>query len=140
VKATDELLHLANQIEALEEQTAQITSSWYQFAPGNETHLQQVAHLTAATRGKLEQLSTRLDAELRTPQVSPSKRQQLQYAYNTVQELLQSRQAAVDMASSIITQPGTAYQEYLRALALKEKAAAAQVNKLVDTLVQLYGG
>lgn len=136
----DELMQMANQINSLEKQTTEITHDWYQFAPADEEQFQRISELTGQTQQVLEQLSTKLDARLRRQDESPGNRQRLQYAYNVVQELLQSRQATAELTASILDEPDTAYQEYLRALALKEKAAASQVSKLVDTLEQIYAG
>ncbi|QQE80782.1 hypothetical protein [Alicyclobacillus sp. SO9] len=137
MEALDEIVHLAAQVQQLEKQAAEVTSSWYDFSPAEQNQTEQVSEITHSTAALLEQLSQQLNTVLQNQMEAGAIRDKLQYAYNTVQELLQSRVATEDMTSDITEQPGTGYQEYLRAVALKEAAALTQADHLLDTLVEI---
>lgn len=137
MQALDEIIHLAAQLQQLERQAAEVTDSWYDFAPAEQNEPGEVAQITQSAANILEQLSHQLNTVLQTTQQSNPVQPRLQYAYNTVQELLQSRIATEDMTSDMVESPGVAYQEYLRAVALKEQAALSQVEKLLNTLVEI---
>ncbi|MCF8564727.1 hypothetical protein LLE49_08300 [Alicyclobacillus tolerans] len=131
-----QVLELSQRVHQLEQQGMEISSGWYNFAPAERTELEQLTAISEQSLKTLEQLSEHLSAILKTQGASDDRRQSLQYAYNLVQELMQSRQANMEMLHTVLAQ-NKPYNEYLRALAVKEKAAASQTHKLQQTLVQL---
>lgn len=126
------LFDLARQVETLETAAVEVSKQWYEFAAGKKTDFEELDRLSSESLDVLTQLSNSLAETIHNLGARDSQRDSLQYAYNLVQELIQSRQANVEMLDSILS--GKDFKEYLRALSIKEKAALQQATTLRHTL------
>jgi hypothetical protein len=128
-----ELLQLASRIYDYECQGKQLSDSWYDFDKANTQDVKRLKHCSKESLDLLHTLSEHLEEQL---QMSGATHQPLHHAYNIVQELIQSRTASQEMLENILKDDIT-YQEYFRALSIKEKAAVNQAKKLQETLSNL---
>lgn len=130
------LSELAQQVQGLEDEGARLTARWYREAPTDNEDIGQLNRVTQSSIHCLNELSRKLDDRLQA--ATDESRQAIQYAYNLVAELLQSRIASQEMLQTIRANDKEQYREYFRALSLKEKAALSQANKLVDTIQKIH--
>lgn len=126
---------LANQVVKLEETGMHISSEWYEFGPVSQSDVEKLLQIQEESHQTLQQLSNALDRALKED--APGSRVDAQYAYELTQELIQSRVANREMLQNLVTQPGKKHPEFARALALKERAAALQANKLQERITAL---
>jgi len=132
----DNLTDLAQTVHDIEHQGAELTRAWYLGSTGSDTDLKHLQNATTESIKALQELSDNLNERLlSTPE---NDRQTVQYAYNLVQELLQSRQANDELLNSLLEQQNSHFSEYYRALSVKEKAAEQQAEKLLKTVQKLH--
>lgn len=127
------IARLSGQISTLEQHNASLSATWYEAKP---TDMRDVQTLTENCRQSLEHLqrvSEQLDANLRSAD-SGSIRDQLQYAYNLTKELMQSRQANLELLHLMLGDSQAGTDEYFRAISIKERAAQEQCQKLESAL------
>jgi hypothetical protein len=126
------LTDLASRIYDCEQQGHQLSAGWYDFAHAETRDVEQLKQYSSQSLELLQTLSQQLSQQLQS-QASPSS---LEHAYNIVQELISSRTATQEMLENILKHD-TGFQEYFRALALKEKAAVGQAEQLNQALANL---
>jgi len=133
---TDNLSDLARTVHDLEYQGVTLTADWYHEAPMHLNEIGKLADVTTSSIHYLRQLSNNLNKRL--AQATEDNRQPIQYAYNLVAELIQSREASREMLNTMSDDEKQQFREYFRALSLKEKAALSQADKLVKTVEKLH--
>lgn len=129
----DSLTSLAQHVYSLESEAEQLSSGWYEFEPTHPADVKRLSAITESCRKELSELSVRLGDLLEQPATAFT-REKLNYAYNLVQELMQAREASADLLNIVQSSDTSGYREYFRALALKEKAARRQAEKLLGTV------
>ncbi|OFW78668.1 MAG: hypothetical protein A2201_04335 [Alicyclobacillus sp. RIFOXYA1_FULL_53_8] len=126
------LSDLAEHVEALEMRGKSLSEDWYQFKAGQPADVQELFDVSVQSLNLLGQLAQALSERLSGGSPTDPERSKLQYAYNLTQELIQSREANLELLNHILQ--GNSLQEYLRALSLKENAAAKQAMTLRETI------
>jgi len=126
------LFDLAEHVEALEMKGKSLSEDWYQFETSKPADVQELFHVSLQSLDLLGQLSQALSERLSRGSATDTGRPKLQYAYNLTQELIQSREANLELLNHVLQ--GNSLQEYLRALSLKENAAAKQALTLRETI------
>ncbi|WP_029420534.1 hypothetical protein [Alicyclobacillus macrosporangiidus] len=135
MESADALLQLARDVWALEQEGANLSQTWYDFEAPEAGALKRLYTLNGLALEKLQSLAESLDTRVRS--ADDRDRPHVQYAYNLVQELIQSRRAVHELiAAQLDGRRG--FDEDFRALGLKERAAEQQARKLCDTLTQVH--
>lgn len=132
---TDTWETLANEVCSLEQQGNALSTEWYTNGYPQNNDVETLLNLHRKSLDALRKLSKELDNSLRAKTLHH--RDKAQYAYQLVQELIQSRQADVELMQNMTTNSGSNPPEFARALAVKEEAASKQSKQLLDTLQQL---
>ncbi|SFU74619.1 hypothetical protein [Alicyclobacillus macrosporangiidus] len=135
VETADALLRLAQDVWALEQEGANLSQTWYGFETPEAGALKRLHTVNGQALTKLERLAQGLDSRVRS--ADDGDRPHLQHAYHLVQELIQSRRAVHELVGAQLD-GRRAFDEDLRALGLKERAAAQQARKLCDTLKRIH--
>lgn len=126
------LADLASRIYDCELQGQHLSAGWYDFSHAQTQDVEQLQQFSKQSLDLLQTLSELLSQQLQA-EAAPSS---VEHAYNIVQELISSRTATQEMLENILKHD-TDFQEYFRALALKEKAAVTQAQQLKQTLGRL---
>ncbi|MCL6444578.1 MAG: hypothetical protein K6T83_14190 [Alicyclobacillus sp.] len=126
-----ELQRAAELLAQLEADGARISAPWYEFSTPDTEAMRQLEMRLASSAEHLASLSADLDRILKTLQ-DDGERTRFQEAYHLTQELLQSREASRTLLQTVLSNPNQAHAEYVRAVALKEKAAAEQAAQLAS--------
>lgn len=130
MESAQDLVEMAAQIHDHERQGRDISAPWYHFEHADSDTVERLKTCTSESLELLNTLSRRLDEQLHA---DGGTNRMLQHAWHIVQELIQSRTASQEMLENILTD-GAGYQEFYRALSLKEKAAEQQARQLKETL------
>lgn len=126
------LSDLAEHVEVLEMRGKSLSEDWYQFEASQPDDVQELFDVSVQSLNLLGQLAQALSERLSGGSLTNHEHSKLQYAYNLTQELIQSREANLELLNHILQ--GNNLQEYLRALSLKENAAAKQAMTLRETI------
>jgi hypothetical protein len=127
---------LANDIHEIEQQGQLLSKNWFEFQSPNEGDVLKLQKLTDDSLTFLQRLESQLLKAIPHYQPENPQFQDMQHALNLTHELIQSRSASRELLQQIGGE-GHAYQEYFRALSIKEKAAENQSHKLKETLLGL---
>lgn len=130
-----QLENLAEAIYTLESTGADLTKNWRKGIADDNSTFAKLKKMSAESIHALEQLSTKLHERLQNS-VEHS-RDNVEYAYQLVQELIQSRRATQELLTNMLQHPNEQYAEYIRALSIKEKAAEQQAQTLISTVQKL---
>lgn len=130
-----DLIMLAEKVHDLEASGFQISSAWYELEPADRRELERLTGIVTESLNYLQKLAAELNRRLREVRLQMAERDQLQYAYNLTQELIQSRSAVLEILHTV---DDDAKLEYLRALAIKERAAETQAKTLAQTLATAH--
>jgi hypothetical protein len=130
----DDMNELVHHVHELEQQGMELSYPWFRFETAEPAEINKLKSLVYESRNSLSELSIALDERLKQ-ELHGNRREQLQHAFNLVQELLTSRSAVYD---TIVLSEIDPHPEFLRAVAIKEKAAYDQARKLIEVMTSLY--
>lgn len=113
-----------------------LSDAWFHFGEFQLEEAKRLLEIQNASLSSLTRLSRDLDAWIKE-NPRDARLEDAQYAYQLVQEMIQSRSANTELLQTMLSDPIERHPEFGRALAIKERAACEQANTLQHLVQRL---
>ncbi len=127
---------LSSQVAGWEREGMTLSDAWFHFGEFRTEEAERLLELQNASLSSLTRLSSDLDAWIKE-HPRDQRLEDAQYAYQLIQELIQSRSANTELLQNMLSDASERHPEFGRALAIKERAAWEQANTLQHLVQRL---